>query len=177
VSGVAFTGVIFTITLDLRQHGTSATVIGLVQAAIAVGGLAGAVVAPRLQGRMRLGTMATAITLAGALLFGAAALLIPSPLVAVPVAVAILLAPAVNAAVFAVMLRSAPEHMRGRVANTVVMVAMALAALAPLTAGVLVQHTSGAWAVGVFAATMAVAAVLCLVLPGFRQAESPEAGG
>jgi MFS family permease len=171
----AFTGVIFTITLALRQHGTSTAVIGLVQAAIAAGGLAGAVVAPRLQGRLRLGTLATAITLAGALLFGAAALLIPSPLVAAPVATALLLAPAANAALVAVMLRSTPDEMRGRVTNTVVMVAMALAALAPLIAGLLVQHTSGAWAMGAFAATMAIAAVLCLILPGLRQTKSPAA--
>jgi MFS family permease len=171
----AFTGVIFTITLALRQHGTSTAEIGLVQAGIAAGGLLGAVVAPRLQGRMRLGTLATAITLAGALLFGAAALLIPSPLVAAPVAIALLLAPAVNAALFAVMIRSTPQEMRGRVTNTVVMVAMALATLAPLIAGLLVQHTFGAWAVGAFAATMAMAAVLCLILPGLRQAESPAA--
>ena len=169
----AFTGVIFTITLALRQHGTSTAVIGLVQAVIAAGGLLGAIAAPRLQGRMRLGTLATAITLAGALLFGAAALLIPSPLVAAPVALALLLAPAVNAALFAVMLRSTPEEMRGRVTNTVVMVAMALATLAPLIAGLFVQHTSGAWAVGAFAATMAMAAVLCLILPGLRQTEPP----
>ncbi len=171
----AFTGVIFTITLALRQHGTSTAVIGLVQAAIAAGGLLGAVVAPRLQGRMRLGTLATAITLAGALLFGAAALLIPSPLVAAPVAIALLLAPAANAALFAATLRSAPGEMRGRVTNTVLMVATALASLAPLIAGLLVQHVSGAWAVGVFAATTAIAAVLCLILPGLRQAESPAA--
>jgi MFS family permease len=171
----AFTGVIFTITLALRQHGTSTAVIGLVQAAIAVGGLLGAVVAPRLQGRMRLGTLATAITLAGALLFGAAALLVPSPLVAAPVAIALLLAPAVNAALFAVMIRSTPEEMRGRVTNTVIMVATALATLAPLIAGLLVQHVSGAWAVGAFAATMAMASVLCLILPGLRQAEPPAA--
>jgi hypothetical protein len=75
----AYTGVIFTITLALRQHGTSTAVIGLVQAAVMVGGLLGAVAAPRLQGRMRLSTMATTISLTGALLFGAAALLIPSP--------------------------------------------------------------------------------------------------
>jgi MFS family permease len=171
----AFTGVIFTITLALRQHGTSTAVIGLVQAAIAAGGLLGAVVAPRLQGRMRLGRLATAIALAGALLFGAAALLLPSPLVAAPVAVALLLAPTVNAALFAVMLRGTPEEMRGRVTNTVVMVAMALAALAPLIAGLFVQHASGAWALGVFAATMAIAGVLCLILPGFRQTEPPAA--
>jgi MFS family permease len=172
----AFTGVIFTITLAMRQHGTSTAVIGLVQAAIAAGGLLGAVVAPRLQGRMRLGTLATSITLAGALLFGAAALLIPSPLVAAPVAMALLLAPAANAALFAVTLRSAPGEMRGRVTNTMLMVATALASLAPLIAGLLVQHVSGAWAVGVFAATTAIAAVLCLILPGLRQAESPAAG-
>jgi MFS family permease len=169
----AFTGVIFTITLALRQHGTSTAVIGLVQAAIAAGGLLGAVLAPRLQGRMRLGTLATAITLAGALLLGAAALLIPSPLVAVPVAMALLLAPAANAALFAVTLRSAPGEMRGRVTNTMLMAATALASLAPLIAGLLVQHVSGAWATGVFATTTAIAAVLCLILPGLRQAEPP----
>jgi MFS family permease len=164
----AFTGVIFSITLALRQHGTSATVIGLVQAAVAAGGLLGAVAAPRLQGRMRLAALATTITMTGALLFGAGALLVPSPLVAVPVALALLLAPAANAALVAGVLRSAPEGMHGRVISTVVMAATALAALAPLIAGLLVQHGSGAWAVGAFAATMALAALPGLALPGFR---------
>lgn len=171
----AFSGVIFSITLAMQQHGTSSTVIGLVQAAIAVGGLLGAVVAPRLQGRMRLATLTTTITLAGALLFGAAALLVPSPLLAAPVALALLLAPAANAALVAAVLRSAPEDMRGRVISTVMMAAGALATLAPLIAGLIIQHVSGAWAVGAFAATTAAAAVLCLILPGFRHAESPAA--
>ena len=171
----AFTGVLFTITLALRQHGTSTTVIGLVQGAIAAGGLLGAVAAPRLQGRMRLSTLCTTITLAGALLFGAAALLIPAPLVAAPVAMALLLAPTVNAALVAVMLRSAPEEMRGRITNTMLMATTALSTLAPLIAGLLVQHVSGSWAVGAFAAAMTMAAVLCLFLPGLRQADSPAA--
>ncbi|HEY2443208.1 MAG TPA: hypothetical protein VGI31_08750, partial [Streptosporangiaceae bacterium] len=80
-----------------------------------------------------------------------------------------------NAALFAVMLRSAPEEMRGRVTNTVLMVATGLATLAPLTAGLLVQHVSGGWALGAFAATMAVAAVLSVTLPGLRRAESAAA--
>src|SRR5215472_15114293 len=41
----AFNGVLFTITLALRQHGTSAAVIGLAQAFIAFGGVLGGVVA------------------------------------------------------------------------------------------------------------------------------------
>ncbi|MEV0643381.1 MFS transporter [Streptomyces sp. NPDC050619] len=171
----AFSGVLFSIILAMQQHGTSTVVIGLVQAAIAAGGLLGAVVAPRLQGRVRLATLVAAITMAGALLFGAAALLIPSPLVAVPVALALLLGPAANGALVAAVLRSAPEEMRGRVISAVVMAATALAALAPLIAGLIVQHASGAWAVGAFAATTAAAAVLCLILPGFRHAESPAA--
>jgi MFS family permease len=92
--------------------------------------------------------------------------------VAAPVALDLVLAPAANAALFAVMLRGAPEEMRGRIVNTVLMVATGLAALAPLVAGLIVQHVSGSWAVGAFALTMAVAAVLCLVLPGLRNAEA-----
>ena len=171
----SFNGVLFTITLALRKHGTPATVIGLVQAAIAAGGLLGALLAPRLQARMSFATMVAAINAAGAVMFGVAALLIPSPLVAVPVAVALLLAPAVNAALFAVMLRSAPEEMRGRVNNTVITAATALASLAPLISGLLVEHVSGAWATGAFAATMIAAAVLGRIMPGLRQAQNPAA--
>jgi MFS family permease len=156
----------------MRQHGTSTAVIGLVQAAIMAGGLIGGLVAPGLQGRMSVRTLTIVMFVAETLLFGVAALLIPSPLVALPVAIVPLLAPAGNAALFAVMLRSAPEEMRGRVTNTVSMVAMALAALAPLVAGLLVQHTSGGWAIGAFAATMAVATVLCLMLRGLRDVDS-----
>jgi MFS family permease len=168
----AFNGVIFTIILAMRQHGSSAVVIGLVQAAIMVGGVLGGLAAPRLQGRMSLRTLTLVMTVAETLLFGVAALLIPSPLVAAPVALVLLLAPAGNAGLFAAMLRSTPEEMRGRVTNTTTMVAMSLAAVAPLVAGLLVEHVSGAWAMGAFAATMAVAAVLYLTMPVLRRATS-----
>jgi MFS family permease len=168
----AFNGVLFTITLSLRQHGTSATVIGLVQTGIAAGGLLGAVAATRVRGRLNIRTLTIAMSMTGVVLYCAAALLIPSPLVLLPVAIVPLLSPAANAALFAGMLRAAPEEMRGRVSNTVVMLAMALAALAPLLAGLLVEHVSGAWAIGAFAAAQAVAALLCLTMSGLRQAES-----
>jgi MFS family permease len=88
------------------------------------------------------------------------------------VAMTLLLAPAANAALFAAMLRAAPENMRGRVNNTVIMMATALAALSPLVAGLLVQHLSGRWALGAFAAAIGVAAVMCIALPWLRFAES-----
>jgi MFS family permease len=171
----AFTGAIFTITLALRRHGVAPGVIGLAQAGIAVGGLLGALAAPRLQGRMSLWRLVVTLTLAATALFTVAALLLPSPLVALPVAVTLLLAPTANAALFAEMLRTTPAGMRGRVNNTVIMAATALAALAPLTAGLLVQHFSGGWALGAFAAAIGVAAILCIALPGLREVQADRA--
>jgi len=166
----AFNGVIFTVTVALRQHGTPPVVIGLAQAGIGLGGLLGALIAPRVQGRLSLWQLATLVAAAGAALFGVAAVLLPSTLVALPVAVTLVLAPSANAALFAAMLRAAPEDMRGRVNSTVVQAAMGLAALAPLTAGLLVEHVSGQWSMAAFAAAMAVAAIMCLTLPGLRNA-------
>jgi MFS family permease len=171
----AFSGVIFAITLALRRHGTAPGVIGLAQAGISVGGLLGALLAPRLQGRLRLSQLAIALTVSAAALFAVGAAVLPSTLVALPVAITFLLGPAANAALFAAMLRATPAEMRGRVSNTVLLAATALAALSPLTAGLLVEHLSGRWALLAFAAVMAVAAVLCAALPGLRAAEAVEA--
>ena len=168
----AFTGVIFTITLALRQHGISPGVIGLAQAGIAAGGLLGALAAPRMQGRLPLSQLVIVLTVIGTALFAVSALLLPSPVVALPVAVTLLLAPTANAALFAAMLRTTPEDMRGRVNNTVILAATGLAALAPLTAGLLVQHLSGTWALAVFAAAIGVAAIMSIALPWLRDAEA-----
>jgi hypothetical protein len=52
------------------------------------------------------------------------------------------------------------------------MAATALSTLAPLVAGLLVQHVSAAWAIGVFAVAMTAAAVIGQLLPGLREAEA-----
>lgn len=140
---------------------------------IMVGGVLGAPVAPLLQRRLRPSTMAITMTLAGTVVFSIAAVVIPSPLVALPVAVVVLLSPAANSGLFAAALRQAPEEMRGRVTSTVTTTAMALAALAPLLAGLLVEHVSASWAVGAFAGAQTAAAVLTLVMPGLRDADPP----
>jgi MFS family permease len=168
----AFNGVIFTVTVSLRQHGVAAAIIGLAQAGIMVGGLAGAIAAPKLQGRLPLWQLIIWLTVSAAVLFTVAAFVLPSPLVAIPVAITLVLSPTGNAALFAAMLRIAPENMRGRVTSTVIQAATALAALSPLTAGLIVQHVSGRWALGAFAAAIGVAAIMCIALPWLRDAES-----
>jgi MFS family permease len=132
------------------------------------GGLLGAVIAPKLQGRPRLWHLALAIASAGTVLLGVAAVVLPSPLVALPVASILLLAPTANAALIAAMLRATPEGMRGRVNSTVIVAATGLAALAPLTSGLLVEHVSGHWAMAAFAVAIGIAAIMCLALPGLR---------
>jgi MFS family permease len=171
----AINGVIFTITLALRRHGTAPGIIGLAQAGISAGGLLGAFIAPRIQRRLPLSKLVIVLTVSAAGLFAAGAAALPSTLVAVPIAAVFILAPAANAALFAAMTRAAPEDMRGRVNSTVILAATALAALSPLAAGLLVEHVSGQSALLAFAAVMGVAAVLCTALPGLRAAEAEAA--
>jgi MFS family permease len=170
----AFSGVIFTVTLSLQHHGTSAGVIGLTQSAIMVGGLFGAIVAPKLQGRYSLTQLVVLITGGGALLFGIAAILAPSPLMAIPIAIPFFISPITNAALFAAMLRKTPAEMRGRVNNALLQMATGLAAFSPLVAGLLVAHTSSHWAMGAFALALSVSAVLALTLRGLRNAEAAD---
>jgi MFS family permease len=171
----AFSGVTFTITVALRQDGVAPGIIGLALAGIAAGGLLGAIIAPKLQGRLPLWQLVVVMTVAGTGLFAVAALVLPSPLVAVPVASVLLLAPTGNAALFAAMMRTTPPDMLGRVNSTVITAATGLAALSPLVAGLLVQHVSSQWAIGTFAATMGAAAIMCVALPWLRDAESASA--
>jgi hypothetical protein len=161
----AFTGVEFTVILALRHHGVAPGLIGLAQAGIAAGGLLGALAAPRLQGKLSLQSTVVTLAVTGTVMFAVGALILPSPLVAVPVALTLFYAPVANATLFGAMLRQIPDEMRGRVGNTIDLAASGLAAIAPLAAGSVVQRYSGQWAMFGFAATMAAATAVCLLVP------------
>lgn len=169
----AFNGMIFAITLALRVHGVAAATIGLVQAGIMVGGLVGAIISPRLQGRVSLHTMVIGICGVGTVLFAVAALAVPSPLIAVPIAATFLLAPASNAALFAALFRRTPDELRGRVSNSILQLASGLAALSPLAAGALIEHASSRWALLAFTVALGLSAVIAWLSPGLRDADAP----
>jgi hypothetical protein len=166
-----FTGIVVAVTLALRVHGTSPAVIGLTQSGIMVGGLLGAIAAPRMQGRFTLSQLVVALTGGGALCVGVAAWLMPSPWIVVPIAVPFFVSPVTNASLFAALLRSTPPEMRGRVNNAVLQAATGLAVLSPLVVGILVTTVSAQWTMGVFAVGLGVATVLALSLRGLREAE------
>jgi MFS-type transporter involved in bile tolerance (Atg22 family) len=161
----AFTGALFTVILGLRRAGTSAVAIGGVEAVIMSGGVVGAVLAPQLGRRLTLRQSILLLTVAGALFMLVAAVVIPSPAVAVPLAIPFILAPATNAAFFALMFRRTPPALHGRVNNGLLQVALALAALAPLASGLLVGEASAGWAMGLFAAALAVVVPISFLFP------------
>ena len=161
----AFNGAMFTVILGLRGHGVSATAIGGVEAVIMVGGILGAVAAPQIGRRLTLRQSILLLTVLGALFMLVAAALIPSLAVAVPLAIPFVLAPATNAALFALMLRRTPPALHGRVNNGLIQVAVALAALAPLASGLVIEQASAQWAMGLFAAALVAVIPIALVAP------------
>ena len=105
------------------------------------------------------------LTVSGALLMLVAAAVLPSPAVAVPLALPLILSPATNAAFFAIMLRRTPPALHGRVNNGLIQVAVALAALAPLASGVVIEEASARWAMELFAAALVAVIPIALLLP------------
>jgi hypothetical protein len=161
----AFTGAIFTVILGLRRDGVSAVVIGGAEAVIMAGGLVGALAASPIRTRVTVRQAILLLTVIGTLAMLAASAILPSPAIAVPLAIPLILSPATNAALFAMVLRRAPPAMHGRVNNGLLQVATALAALAPFVSGLVVERASAAWAMGVFAVALAIVFPIALVLP------------
>jgi predicted MFS family arabinose efflux permease len=161
----AFNGAMFTVILGLRRDGVSAVVIGGVEATIMVGGVVGALVAPQIVRRLTVRQSILLLTICGTLFMLVAAAVLPSPAVGVPLAIPFILAPATNAAFFALMLRRTPPAMHGRVNNGLIQVAVALAALAPLASGLVVGLASAGWAMTLFAASLGAVIPLALLLP------------
>ncbi len=173
----AINGALFTVILGLRLHGASAGVVGLTEALAMTGGLVGAVLSSRIQPHLTLTRAVNLLTVGGTIVLALAALVMPSPLVAAPLALPLLIAPTTNAVLFAALFRATPEELRGRVTNTLMQLATALAALAPVVAGVVTARLSASWALGVFAAAMAVAALVAQrVGPALSAATAPAVG-
>lgn len=130
-----------------------------------VGGMLGAVLAPQIGLRVSVRQSILLLTVSGAILMLVAAAVLPSPAVAVPLALPLVLSPATNAALFAMVFRRTPPALHGRANNGLVQIATALAALAPLASGLVVDRASASWAMVLFAAALAAVVPIALALP------------
>ncbi|MEY9927494.1 MFS family permease [Catenulispora sp. GP43] len=165
---MAFTGMIFALTLELRRAGQPPALIGLATAIIGVGGLLGAFLAPALQRRLRLPTLIRLICWSTAALMTVSVLLAPGIGAAAPLAAAVFLGPSANAALFGYQAAVTPDHLQGRVVSVILLAATSAAALAPATAGFLLAHIAGHAALLAFPILVAVAAGVATVSGGIR---------
>lgn len=170
---MAFTGMIFAMTISLRRSGLSPALVGLVGMVVAVGGLLGATAAPALQRRMRLPTLITLICWSAAALMALSVLLSTSIATAVPLAAAVFLGPTANAALFGYQAAVTPDHLQGRVVSLLLLAATSTAALAPALAGVLLAHVAGRTALLAFPLLVAVAALVATFSSGIRSMSRP----
>jgi MFS family permease len=168
---LAINGIIFTIIVTLQGHHTPPAVIGAVETVVGVGGLLGALVAPALHRRLPLPTLIRDICWAAAGFMAISALLTSSVLAAVPVAIAVFLGPASNAALFGHQAAITPDRLQGRVISVVIVAATSVAALAPLLAGVLIAVFNSPVAILVFSATVGGSAIAATVSRGIRSME------
>ena len=156
----AYAGVVFTVPVALRLHHVAGGVIGAVLVTLSVGPLVGSFAAPWISRRVPLQVLVTAIPLSSSILFGVAAILVPSPWMALPLAGIGLLAPSVNVALISRVTRAVPGELLGRVFSNLQFTAWSLGAVAPLIAGVLVARANGHVAIAAFVlADVAAAAV------------------
>ena len=165
---MAFTGMIFALTISLRRAGLPPGLIGLATAIVGIGGLLGAFVAPPLQRRLPLPTLIRLICWSTVALMVISVLLAPGIAAAAPLAVAVFLGPTANAALFGYQAAITPDHLQGRVVSVVLLAATSAAALAPAVAGFLLARFTGHTAMLVFPVLVAVSAVVATASSGIR---------
>lgn len=171
----AVTGSLFTITLTLRQSGHPASVVGVTQGIVGVGGFLGALAASWLQRRFSLRTLVTIVAWALAACILSAAAVTTHIAVAAPLAAGLFLAPAANAALFGRMAATTPNELQARVTSVVMLGATSAAALAPLAAGLIIQHLGGAAAMLLFAVSVGLSALTATLNPGMHSETAPAA--
>jgi len=178
VLNFAITGILFTIIVTLQRHGTSPAIIGTVETVVSVGGLLGAFAAPALQRRLRLPVLIRGICWAAAVLMLLSAPLTATVAAAVPVALAVFMGPAVNAALFGHQAAITPDRLQGRVVSVIFLVATSVQAVAPLLAGVLIATWGSPTAIVVLALSVAGAALAATLSRGIRTMQpAPELAG
>ena len=162
----AFPAALFTVIVLLNQAGNSPTAVGLAQGFIAAGGLLGALAAATLQRLIPFRKLITTAIAVLTICLAISAALSGRLVMAVPVTVALFLAPALNAAIFSKLAATTPEHLQGRVISVVTASAGIAESAAPLTAGLLITHLNGELAMTATAVVAAAALLITLTSRG-----------
>ncbi len=156
---VAVNGLAFAVIVILQQQGTAPALIGVAEAIISMGALAGGLLAPFIVRRVPMRPLViggfwvfTALMAAGSLLTG-------SILVALPLALTFLLIPSLNSMLFGYQAAVTPDRLQGRVISVIFTGIMSVATISALLAGAFVHWWGGPSTVLAFAAIMSISAL------------------
>ncbi|GAA3083436.1 MFS family permease [Kribbella aluminosa] len=164
----AANGTILVLILSMQQRGVRPSVIGLLETAMGVGGLAGAFAAPRLLAKYSAGRITIVGAWVVAVTFAATAVSTrPVVLIALP-ALAVFLLPALNSGLFGYQMLITPNHLQGRAQSAFMFMSNTAAPLAPFLGGVFLGMLGARTALLVFGALLAVGAVLLTVSRSIR---------
>lgn len=174
-------GSVLMYTLLLGTGGSQGAQTGTALSVVALAGMGGAILAPRLHARLGLRPLvATGLILRFTAALAAVALGAGPLVLGAVIAVSMVVNPVVNTAIAAVRLRIVDSEVYGRVSGTTAFMTTALQPLAPLGAGVLVEMFSVGVALGVVAALLAAATCYVLVTGGLaagnQETHEPEPG-
>ncbi len=112
------------------------------------------------------GTNTAAVAITGCLI--AVTVLAGTVWMVAPLALGLFFAPAANAALMSRLAATTPNRIQGRVISVVILFATAAAALAPLTVGLLVEHTNPHISVAIVVIAAATSAVVATLSTGLN---------
>ncbi|WP_418277750.1 MFS transporter [Isoptericola jiangsuensis] len=169
VVNVALSGMMIAVNLQLAGEGTRPVLIGVVNMVAAGSMLAGAVVAPALVARLRLGVVTVLALGLVVVAFAVMAAVQTYAGYVVLVGVGVFLVPAVNAAMAGYVAAITPAQMQGRLSSVLGLSGIAAMPLAPLVGGSLLDAGGIGLVLWTLVALLAVTVVaLCLVRPLWR---------
>lgn len=173
-SDLVLNALFLTVIVIAREHGASATAVGLMTAALGVGGVAGAAIAPALARRLSL-RQTVALTMAVPALLVPLLGFVTEPLpLGVIYGAMFVLHPTWDASVGTYRLLITPDRLQGRVQGANTLLSSAALPLASLVVGVVLELGGSRITVAALAALMALVAVGALVSPAVRDAPPPE---
>lgn len=174
VINVAFGGLMVGINLELVRTGTSPLLIGLVDLAVGLGVLVGAVLAPRLVARFRAGALvvgALGTLAAGAVAMAALNAYVGYVLLLPP---ALLLVPAANACLSGYAAAITPPQLQGRLSSVLGLTGLAAGPLVPLVGSGLLERFGLGTALVVLAGLLVVTVAVLSTVRSLWRVGTPD---
>lgn len=171
---IAFAGLITVVNLELVQTGTDPILIGMLDLAAGAVMVLGALLAPLVLKRVRLGAVIVAGLAVAAVATSAMAALQSYLGYLVMLAVAVALIPAVNAGLGGYTLAITPPELQGRANSVLGLAGFVAAPIAPVIGSALLAGIGVAPALWVFAIAVAVVTGALALLPSLRRIGLPQ---